>query len=147
MKVCHAQRQRMRCFAPGCQELSNPLVWNHTCTRIPEVGTFQHALVRRRGLQQNALYPAAVQVDCPRRGCIGLGYLGFETVMCFLCEHSWSGRAGDPEGSNELQDCEVLVKCCPSCNVPISKNGGCDHMTCVCGHQFWWTTLKAYGTR
>jgi len=36
------------------------------------------------------------------------------------------------------------AKPCPQCKVPIQKNMGCDHMTCRCGHQFWWSCLGTY---
>ena len=32
------------------------------------------------------------------------------------------------------------IKECPSCNIKIQKNGGCNHMTCPCGHEFEWET-------
>uniref|UniRef100_A0A7S4RUQ6 RING-type domain-containing protein n=1 Tax=Alexandrium monilatum TaxID=311494 RepID=A0A7S4RUQ6_9DINO len=37
-------------------------------------------------------------------------------------------------------------KRCPCCGMVIFKNGGCDHMTCRCGHEFWWTTMRPYPT-
>ena len=27
---------------------------------------------------------------------------------------------------------------CPNCKILIEKNQGCDHVTCRCGHKFWW---------
>ena len=30
------------------------------------------------------------------------------------------------------------IQKCPSCTVGIEKNGGCNHMTCKCGHEFCW---------
>ena len=66
------------------------------------------------------------QVDCPRPRCLGLGYLGFETVMCFLCEHQWDASSGVVEGTEtpleEGEDAKeaamagVKVKRCPSCH-------------------------------
>jgi ariadne-1 len=38
----------------------------------------------------------------------------------------------------------VKVKKCPKCTEYIEKNGGCDHMTCRCGHEFWWSSLTPY---
>lgn len=35
------------------------------------------------------------------------------------------------------------VKFCPSCYTPIIKNGGCDHMRCLCGHSFSWGRARA----
>ena len=37
------------------------------------------------------------------------------------------------------------TKPCPRCRQPITKNHGCDHMTCPCGHHFSWQTGKPYG--
>jgi hypothetical protein len=34
------------------------------------------------------------------------------------------------------------VKKCPGCGEYIEKNGGCDHMRCRCGYNFWWSTRK-----
>ena len=36
------------------------------------------------------------------------------------------------------------TKRCPRCRVVIQKNDGCDHMTCTCRHQFFWSTLQKY---
>lgn len=35
-------------------------------------------------------------------------------------------------------DCCVLN--CPQCAIPLVKSDGCNTITCVCGHQFSWTT-------
>jgi len=37
------------------------------------------------------------------------------------------------------------TKACPKCNVPIEKNGGCDHMNCKhCKHAFCWSCLAEF---
>ena len=43
----------------------------------------------RKALEANTLYPACMQVECPRPECVGIGFLGFKTIMCFVCEHQW----------------------------------------------------------
>jgi len=101
-------------------------------------------LLNRRRLQSNVLLPQAMQVDCCRPDCIGLGYLGFDTVQCFICDHQWIPQ--DSRMIADGPDDEMSgVKGCPNCHVWILKNGGCDHMTCImCRHEFWWTTLQPY---
>jgi ariadne-1 len=37
-----------------------------------------------------------------------------------------------------------IIKPCPSCHVAIEKNEGCRHMTCRCGHEFFWCCLRSY---
>jgi len=34
------------------------------------------------------------------------------------------------------------VKACPHCHSVIEKNGGCNVVTCVCGHQFRWDEVR-----
>ena len=36
----------------------------------------------------------------------------------------------------------LTTKACPKCKKPIEKNGGCAHMTCKCGHDFFWCCLR-----
>lgn len=135
---CYAQRRlTARCFNPACEEPIECKVAIHTSAPAHDL---IRALRRRTRLQQNKLYPAAVQVDCPKADCVGLGYLGFDTVMCFICEHQWS-IADACAPSEELPG---ALKACPRCHSQIEKNGGCDHMTCLCGYEFFWTTLLPY---
>lgn len=146
---CRSQRAGMvRCI--GCTEFADGSLWKHACTQSPAVQELSNLLARRSCLQQNRLFPLCVQVNCPQTHCVGLGYLGYDTVMCFLCEHQWTpeGKVGEPPPNSEIEIVMgVAVKRCPMCFQYIEKNGGCDHMTCQhrgCGHQFWWSTLQPY---
>mmetsp|Transcript_5351 Transcript_5351/g.10044 ORF Transcript_5351/g.10044 Transcript_5351/m.10044 type:complete len:425 (+) Transcript_5351:46-1320(+) len=128
------------CFTPGCCEAICLTLLRHTFATSARGSDLIRDFAVRRRLQTNPLYPAESQVDCPRSGCLGLGYLGFDQVMCFVCEHQWVSNGCGP---SETMPSEV--KECPQCGVQIVKNGGCDHMTCSqCNHEFWWTTLAPY---
>jgi len=146
---CFERALTMRCIGQKCTVAAAPGVWAHSCTRSSRVQDLENLFKRRRQLQSNQLFPADMQIDCPQPLCVGLGYLGYETVMCFICEHQWSPE--DPGEAVPDVDVEVVmgvkVKRCPKCSQYIEKNGGCDHMTCRhrgCGHEFWWSTLKPY---
>lgn len=143
---CRLARQvPPRCYAPGCDELLSPAMWRHICGMSTAAARLQHELNRRAKLQLNHLYPPALQVDCPIVGCVGIGYLGFDTIMCFLCEHQWSTELGEqPQDYDEECIDGLVVKKCPRCHVHIEKNGGCDHMTCRCRHEFSWTSLSPW---
>jgi len=139
---CRSERQlRFSCVGPECVGIVAPPLLRHFTTARPELKTLKRDLNRRRQLQCNILYPKAVQVDCRRQDCVGLGYLGFDTVMCFICEEQWTATESTSSISEELPG---TVKACPRCQAPIEKNGGCDHMTCRCKHEFYWTTLEPY---
>lgn len=36
----------------------------------------------------------------------------------------------------------VELRFCPSCDTPIQKNGGCQHMSCACGRDFTWEQAR-----
>jgi hypothetical protein len=146
---CRSSRKDVaRCFAPGCSELIDVPLWRHAAKQSQEVRQFESVpmVARRRRLRQNVLFPAAMQVDCPQADCWGLGYLGHDTVMCFICEHQWEpDNPGEAPADVDVEEVMgIRVKRCPRCKEPIEKNGGCDHMTCKCKHEFWWTTLQPY---
>lgn len=140
----------IRCIGQDCISRATSCLWEHACTRSEQVLALDQQFKRRLQLQRNTLFPEVMQVDCPQPRCVGLGYLGFDTVMCFLCEHQWVPE--DSVGEAPLEaDVEMVmgvkVKRCPKCSQYIEKNGGCDHMTCRhrgCGYEFWWSTLKPY---
>lgn len=51
--------------------------------------------------------------------------------------------------ADQFAEVEILaeavpeMKLCPACHAPIQKNGGCDHMTCRCGHEFFWSQVPS----
>lgn len=88
--------------------------------------------------------------DCPDPFCVGVAYSGAATYMCFLCENQWSVPSCGGLWLQNARDALRLgsgssppLKQCPQCGVPIEKTGGCDHMTCVCGHEFNWSRARA----
>eukprot|EP00419_Tripos_fusus_P063978 CAMPEP_0172927654 /NCGR_PEP_ID=MMETSP1075-20121228/217577_1 /TAXON_ID=2916 /ORGANISM="Ceratium fusus, Strain PA161109" /LENGTH=429 /DNA_ID=CAMNT_0013788919 /DNA_START=44 /DNA_END=1334 /DNA_ORIENTATION=- len=136
---CRATRQldRVPCFTPGCCKTMCKTLLRRTCATSVGGSDLIYDLAVRRRLQSNTLYPAHAQVNCPRPGCLGLGYLDFDQVMCFVCEHQWVSNGCGP---SETMPSEV--KECPQCGVQIVKNGGCDHMNVVSaitnsGGQLW----------
>jgi len=144
MPLCRSKKRTLRCVGPGCAELLEGPLGQHLGAGHEPLGRLQRELKLRCKLQQNKLYPAELQVECHREGCVGLGYLGYDTVMCFICEHQWP--AWTPDAAQPEQGLPDELKYCPSCKAPIEKNGGCNHMTCRCGHEFYWNTLLPYGS-
>jgi hypothetical protein len=143
------RQTKLRCFGPSCHAQAAAPIWAHASTRSKAVCSFNDVMQFRRRIQANPLYPPSVQVECPRAECLGLGYLGSDTVMCFMCEHQWPGCLGNAICSDAPSEVHLepgeIMKQCPSCQEHIIKNGGCDHMTCGrCRHQFWWSTLEPY---
>ena len=86
----------------------------------PAATRLAEQLDRRFTLQKNKLFPSIMQVECRQPGCVGIGYLGFETVMCFICEEQWALTEMD-----EIEALPPVVKPCPKCGVKIEKIGGC----------------------
>jgi len=37
-----------------------------------------------------------------------------------------------------------MSKNCPKCLAPTQRDGGCAHMTCRCGYEYFWCCLRAY---
>lgn len=146
-------RKEMKASCPfgGCCSITRPLL-----TALSNAATTLAAQFDRRAeLQKNPLFPAHMQVDCRDPACLGIGYLGYDTVMCFICEEQWPAQScAEPiedttawEAYLDIDGKAVACKKCPKCAVRITKDGGCDHMTCrMCRHEWWWSTGKPYRT-
>jgi len=150
LDLCHGSPSTVSCWGYRCQMDVPHCLWEMLAALItvPLQADLETdgivLMLRRRKLQMNALFPPSMQVDCRRPSCLGLGYTGSETVMCFFCEEQWIC----PEVGNGTEASHgqygMPTKSCPECGEVIEKNGGCDHMTCRCGHEFWWTSLRPY---
>lgn len=161
LPACRANKMlRVQCFA--CPKtMPQQLV-----LRVKAADALAGQLDRREALQRNVLFPAELQVECRKAECVGIGYLGYETVMCMICEDQWDAaldehavhHAGAPN-LVVLKDGSVVpeylgadgkplvVKTCPNprCGVLTEKNGGCDHMRCqLCKHEYFWSSGKAF---
>jgi len=86
-------------------------------------------------------------------------------MECSICNYQFCFECGDNfheniscDANRKLKiasgkgpDLRVLIweklntKPCPACKCRISKNGGCNHMTCYnCDYEFCWICLKEY---
>jgi hypothetical protein len=64
-----------------------------------------------------------------------------------ICERECA-RELEPEIQNfRCEECrrarqenmiDVVTKVCPKCATPIEKDGGCNHITCICGSHWCW---------
>merc|ERR1712060_215032 len=125
---CRATKSlTFKCIGPCCHDPISGKFLTHTEISCKPLRALHHDMKRRKRLQQNTLFPTSMQVDCPMDRCLGVGYLGSETIMCFLCEHQWEPE--EPNTQHEV-DLEIVlgdhIKKCPGCKEYIMKNGGCD---------------------
>jgi E3 ubiquitin-protein ligase RNF144 len=108
---------------------------------------------------------------CPCAGCETVRDIGGHVDCCFpqnvhcptcsmdfcsKCKNPWhsglsceqSTRCLTKEGGTDLmQPCSDIIKCCPMCNILIEKNEGCAVMYCrCCRHRFCWHCLASLKT-
>jgi len=99
--------------------------------------------------------------QCSYAGMINLEERCHENLICDVCQTSWrdpysytldekikkaitSFRSVIFEASSCMYE-ELLTSNCPTCSIPILKNGGCKHMTCKkCSHEFCWHCMQPY---
>ncbi|KAI0967113.1 hypothetical protein F4678DRAFT_259886 [Xylaria arbuscula] len=86
-----------------------------------------------------------------------------EKAKCHACKHSACIRHDIPWHSGETcneydrrtrkqrqsyklseKHIKETTKPCPGCKKNVNKDSGCDHMTCVCGHEWCWLCFAEY---
>lgn len=70
--------------------------------------------------------------------CPGEGHLPATCVMM----KKWTEK--DTAESATSKWFVVNTKACPKCREKIQKNGGCNHMTCHCHHEWCWVCTKPW---
>jgi len=64
----------------------------------------------------------------------------YATAIASLTEtrESQGPSDGGLKAKIKLRWALIGTRKCPRCHRRIKKNGGCDHMTCICGHEICW---------
>ena len=144
---CHASisSETLATLICSCRCMSRRLC---SCSRLARLG---RDLQRRAELLQQGSQQHHHVVECPQPGCVGVGFSRNGTAMCWLCEHQWSIEGALWQFFRRIfrstsagWDLHNGIQRCPSCNAAIYKDGGCDHMTCRCGYEFYWSSLRRY---
>jgi hypothetical protein len=127
------------------QNRSEVLCPNPTCEHVLTLkGLIDQKLLkkaRQRSRRSNA---------CPTTRCLGT-VVDFECNTCHLTmcqecgEIQHTGRDCRPEIRESYRHIHLESRKCPHCQVPIEKDGGCNHVTCWrCNTAFDWMTLRTY---
>ena len=173
------RRLKVRCPESDCEAFLNTDQLSRYASREWFEAYEQH--MTRRALEDNHEYFA-----CIKKGCDSVGYVEDEAAdyvkcikcevkMCKLCAADWHDGTTCKEHKAAMEKEAERLKTpqqrkddaasrkvmaekrpCPSCNIPLEKNGGCDHMGCKflltsffkkrandirgteCGHEFSW---------
>ncbi|KAN0117925.1 hypothetical protein V8E51_003902 [Hyaloscypha variabilis] len=157
---------RLRCTHAGCPEiithndirrLATPQVferYDYLVTRVA-LGALENFMYcpnpRCNGGQEN-LGVLFVCIDCGNRFCTRHNVDWHEGETCLQYENRINVQSRAPERPSvqrgEDQETRELLarisKPCPKCKRPIQKNAGCDHMKCICGHQFCWLCFGSW---
>lgn len=102
----------------------------------------------------NIINPAAVEAavanyafyKCVKAHCMGLVVFGVcnkcKTIHCDTCQMTKSiNHECDVNIIESIKVIKNVTKPCPSCSVPVLKDGGCDHMHCKkCNVHYFWST-------
>jgi len=79
--------------------------------------------------------PLEVKCNCGEEFCFACSAEHHLPCSCDMLKKWLKKCEDDSETSNWLNS---NTKDCPKCSKPIEKNGGCNHMSCPCGHHFCW---------
>ncbi|KAK6078109.1 E3 ubiquitin-protein ligase RNF19B [Seiridium cupressi] len=99
----------------------------------------------------------------PRCGSGQIVRPGCEKIRCHSCQALSCGQHDVPWHKGETCDdydrrtrrqrkgerasekkVKEITKACPECHKDVYKFSGCDHITCVCGHEWCYICLEAY---
>jgi ariadne-1 len=75
--------------------------------------------------------------------CLSCKEWGHEPLLCKESQEWTQKVGGSVDKLNTLWKFENSKKC-PQCNIDVEKNGGCNKISCRCGHLFCWLCMSAW---
>lgn len=87
--------------------------------------------------------PLFICYACGTKMCIHHQVRWHEGDTCREYDYRMDGTQKKKEEKASEATKKKTTKACPSCQAPIEKNDGCDHMVCKCSHNFSWKKAKA----
>ncbi|KAI1480187.1 hypothetical protein F4774DRAFT_379954 [Daldinia eschscholtzii] len=98
------------------------------------------------GCESGQIHPAGCSKvrcqGCKRNLCIRHGVPWHKGETCDEYEKRTRRQRKNDEASEK--HIKEMSKPCPGCNRNIHKYTGCDHVTCICGHEWCWLCLEPY---
>ncbi|KAK9270137.1 hypothetical protein L1049_025713 [Liquidambar formosana] len=76
-----------------------------------------------------------VECACGLQFCFSCSSEAHSPCSCLMWK-LWAKKCQDE--SETVNWITVHTKACPKCHKPVEKNGGCNHVRCVCGQSFCW---------
>lgn len=83
-----------------------------------------------------------VECACGLQFCFICLYETHSPCSCLMWEY-WAKKCQDE--SMTVKWITVHTKPCPKCHKPVEKNGGCNHVHCLCGQSFCWLCGSSTG--
>jgi len=91
------------------------------------------------------LEPRSVKCKCGHSFCFSCSEDWHEPINCEMMK-KWIKKTNDD--SETCKWISLHTKDCPKCQMPIEKNGGCNHMVCrssSCNFEFCWLCMEKWG--
>ncbi|XVE69964.1 hypothetical protein DITRI_Ditri10aG0033300 [Diplodiscus trichospermus] len=86
--------------------------------------------------------PCEVECPCGMQFCFSCLSEAHSPCSCLMWD-LWSKKCQDE--SETVNWITINTKPCPKCRKPVEKNGGCNHVSCLCGQSFCWLCGGATG--
>ncbi|KAL9275703.1 putative E3 ubiquitin-protein ligase ARI1 [Drosera capensis] len=83
-----------------------------------------------------------VECACGQQFCFSCSCEAHSPCSCLMWQY-WVRKC--QEESETIQWMTVNTKPCPKCMKLVEKNGGCNHVACICGQSFCWICGGATG--
>ncbi|KAG8377711.1 hypothetical protein BUALT_Bualt08G0061200 [Buddleja alternifolia] len=83
-----------------------------------------------------------VECACGKQFCFSCSSEAHSPCSCLMWQ-LWEKKCQDE--SETVNWFTTNTKLCPKCSKPVNKDGGCNHVRCVCGQSFCWLCGAATG--